>query len=75
MSENKDHVCRLKKALFGLKQASIAWYSRLGKYLQQQGFKTGVVNNNIYNKTYIENILNIFLFLWMISYLEVIMIK
>jgi hypothetical protein len=28
-----SHVCRLKKALFGLKQAPRAWYSRIDTYL------------------------------------------
>jgi hypothetical protein len=57
LSENKDHVCRLKKALYGLKQAPRAWYSRLDKYLQQQGFKRGAANNNIYIKIDNENML------------------
>jgi hypothetical protein len=55
LSENKDHVCRLKKTLYGIKQAPRAWYSRLDKYLQQQGFKRGIVDNNIYIKTVGEN--------------------
>ena len=40
----------MKKALYGLKQASRAWYSRLDKYLQQQGFKWGSVDCNLYIK-------------------------
>jgi hypothetical protein len=48
--ENKDHVSILNKALYGLKQAPKAWYSRLDKYLQQQSFKRGVVDINIYIK-------------------------
>jgi hypothetical protein len=40
----------LKKALYGLKQAPRAWYSRLDKYLQQQGFKRGTTYSNIYIK-------------------------
>ena len=48
LSEHGDFVCRLKKALYGLKQAPKAWYSRLDKYLQQQGFKRGSVDSNIY---------------------------
>jgi len=39
-------VCRLKKALYVLKQAPKAWYARLEKYLLQQGFKNGMVDSN-----------------------------
>jgi hypothetical protein len=38
LSEKEDYVCRLKKSLYGLKKGPRAWYSRLDKYLQQQGF-------------------------------------
>ena len=50
LSEHGDFVCRLKKALYGLKQAPRAWYVRLDKYLQQQGFKRGSVDSNLYIK-------------------------
>jgi hypothetical protein len=36
--------------LYGLKQASRVWYSRLDKYLQHQGFKKGTSNNNLHIK-------------------------
>ena len=49
-SDHGDVVCELKKALYGLKQAPRAWYARLDKYLQQQGFKRGSVDNNLYIK-------------------------
>jgi len=31
------HVCQLRKALYVLKQAPRAWYSRIDTYLQQMG--------------------------------------
>jgi hypothetical protein len=43
-------MCRLKKALHGLKQAPRAWYSRLDRYLQQAGFRKGNVDTNLYIK-------------------------
>jgi hypothetical protein len=50
LSENADYVCKLKKSLYGLKQTPRAWYSRLDKYLQQEGFRKGSADNNLYIK-------------------------
>lgn len=33
-----DHVCRLKKALYGLRQALFAWFQRFNKFLLSFGF-------------------------------------
>jgi hypothetical protein len=57
LSEKENYVCRMKKALYGLKQAPRAWYSRLDRYLQQQGFKKGNANNNLYIKVNQDSIL------------------
>jgi hypothetical protein len=57
LSENTDYVCKLKKALYGRKQAPRAWYSRLDKYLQQAGFRKGSADNNLYIKVSQGNIL------------------
>eukprot|EP00253_Pinus_taeda_P022423 PITA_22423 len=38
--KGQEHkVCRLKKALYGLKHAPRAWYSRIDSYLQENGFE------------------------------------
>ena len=50
LSQNTDYVCKLKKALCGLKQVPRAWYSRLDKYIQQAGFRKGSADNNLYIK-------------------------
>jgi hypothetical protein len=57
LSENADYVCKLNKVVYGLKQAPRAWYSRLDKYLQQEGFRKGSANNNLYIKVTQDNIL------------------
>lgn len=56
-TNNPDYVCRLKKDLYGLKKASRAWYARFDRYLQQQGFQRGCVDNNLYIKIEGENML------------------
>jgi hypothetical protein len=43
-----SHVCRLKKALYWLKQVPRAWYSRIDAYLQQLGFEKSEADPNLY---------------------------
>eukprot|EP00253_Pinus_taeda_P001841 PITA_01841 len=52
--EKKSHVCRLKKTLYGLKQALRAWYGRIDGYLQKMGFVKSDADPNLYDLV-IEN--------------------
>ena len=45
-----DHVLRLKKALYALKQALRIWYDRLTHYLLNRGFKRGYVDRTLFVK-------------------------
>ena len=45
-----DHVLRLKKTLYGLKQASRAWYDRLTHYLLDRGFKRRYADRTLFVK-------------------------
>jgi hypothetical protein len=54
----------LNKSLYGLKKAPRAWYSRLDKYLQQQGFKKRKRDNNIYIKIDNEDMLIIVVYVY-----------
>jgi hypothetical protein len=44
----KSYVCRLKKALSGLKQAPCAWYEKMDGFLMSLGFNKSVVDPNLY---------------------------
>ena len=44
----KVFVCRLKKALYGLKWALRAWYERIDKYLTSLGFSKNIADPNLY---------------------------
>nr|GEV73074.1 retrovirus-related Pol polyprotein from transposon TNT 1-94 [Tanacetum cinerariifolium] len=48
--DNPTHMYRLKKELYGLKQAARAWYDMLSSFLLSQKFSKGVVNPTIFTK-------------------------
>jgi hypothetical protein len=50
VEDKKTHVCKLKKALFGLKQAPKAWYGRIDSFLTSLGFTKRKVDSNLYFK-------------------------
>jgi hypothetical protein len=44
------HICRLKKSLYGIKQASRAWYARMDNYLTRLGFSKSHADPKLYYK-------------------------
>nr|GEU62217.1 reverse transcriptase domain-containing protein [Tanacetum cinerariifolium] len=52
-----DHVYKLKKALFGLKQAPKAWYVRLKAFLIKHEYKIGMVDNTLFTKKKSSNLI------------------
>ena len=48
VQDRDAHVCRLKKALYGLKEALRAWYERIDSYLMKLGFTRSNVDPNLY---------------------------
>lgn len=42
------HVCLLKKSLYGLKQATRAWYKRFADYVSTIGFCHNTVDNSLF---------------------------
>ncbi|GJS52363.1 retrovirus-related pol polyprotein from transposon TNT 1-94, partial [Tanacetum coccineum] len=46
--DNPSHAYKLKKALYGFKQAPRAWYDMLSSFLLSQHFSKGVVNPTLF---------------------------
>eukprot|EP00253_Pinus_taeda_P032308 PITA_32308 len=44
-----SHVCRLKRPLYGLRQAPRAWYTRIDKYFTGLGFAKSEADANLYH--------------------------
>ncbi|GLJ30903.1 hypothetical protein SUGI_0614950 [Cryptomeria japonica] len=51
LSEDKDMVCKLHKASYGLKKEPRAWFERLHAHMIKIGFQRTSEDNNIYLKT------------------------
>ena len=67
---NKSVLCRLQKALYGLKKALRAWYERLHNYLVKISFEKIDDNNNLYLKKKGGKGILLAEFFLIISYLE-----
>lgn len=49
--QGENIVCHLQKSLYGLKQASINWYTKFSSTLNKEGFKQLLENYLLYTKT------------------------
>ncbi|KAJ4744606.1 Gag-Pol polyprotein [Rhynchospora pubera] len=47
---NPNLVCRLKKGLYGLKQASRQWYKKFDTFMQEEGFERSGYDHCVYMK-------------------------
>jgi hypothetical protein len=50
-------VCRLKKSLYGLKQASRAWYANMDSYMLSQNFVRCKSDPNVYILKMVDSLL------------------
>jgi hypothetical protein len=50
MEEKERMGCRLKKSIYGLKQASRQWYLKFDKMIRKFGFKENIEDNCVYAK-------------------------
>ncbi|GLJ33879.1 hypothetical protein SUGI_0681470 [Cryptomeria japonica] len=57
LTKNKDIVCKLHKALCGLKQTPRAWFERLHAHLIKIGFQCTSEDSNIYLKNDTDKVL------------------
>jgi hypothetical protein len=46
--DEKSHVCRLKKCLYGINKAPHAWYENTNVFLMSLGFNKSVFDPNLY---------------------------
>ena len=44
-------MLKLDKALYGLTRAPRAWYEKLSKFLMENGYERGKINNTLFLKT------------------------
>jgi hypothetical protein len=51
-----NHVYKLRKALYRLKQAPRAWYERLRDFLLSKGFVVGKVDTTLFTKKIGKNL-------------------
>jgi len=47
--DHESHVCRLKRALYGMKEAPRAWYTRIYSYFTGLGFMKSEAYVNLYH--------------------------
>ena len=57
-----SHVCRLKKALYGLKKEPRMWYGRIDGSLMSLGFTKSKAYSNLYYKVFNEGIMILLLY-------------
>jgi len=55
--KHPDHVYKLTKSLYGMKQAPRAWYDRLSNFLIENDFKRGQVDTTLFRRTFEKDIL------------------
>ena len=62
LKDDKDIVCKLRKALYGLKKAPKTWYERLDKNLTKLVYRKCMANGNLYWKEIDDSFITLVIF-------------
>ena len=63
----EDHVCLLKKSLYGLKQSPRQWYKKFDAFMTRAGFTKSKYDHCVYLMRLSITLLLTCCFMWMIS--------
>ena len=58
----EDHVCKLHKSIYGLKQVSRQWYKKFDSVISSFGFTENIVDECVYIKTVGKNFILLILY-------------
>ncbi|KAJ0441434.1 putative RNA-directed DNA polymerase [Helianthus annuus] len=60
--EHPEYVCKLKKAIYGLKQSPRAWYGKIAEFLEQNGYQLTSADSSLFVKKLGEKVVFILVY-------------
>ena len=61
ISRKKNHVCLLKKSLYGLKQSPKHWYKRFDTFIIGNGYHKSEYDNCVHHKELFDDFFHLFI--------------
>lgn len=71
--KNMDYIFKLRRAIYGLKQVLWAYYERLSRFLNKQGFNFGKVDTTLFIRHKAKHIILVQIYVNLILYLGLLM--